>query len=346
MNYNDPSHFPNAIIFGCSGAKLKSEEKSFFTEVQPTGFILFERNCKNPDQVRSLIQDLLSCIGNHKAPILIDQEGGRVQRLKPPQWRAAPAAAEFKALAKLDLGLAIEAVRLKAQLIAAELVDIGVNVNCAPVLDVPGPGSHEIIGNRALGDDAKTVSALGLAAAEGFLSLGVFPVIKHIPGHGRAMADSHIDLPVVDTPLEDLNLIDFQPFVELSHMPWAMTAHLVYTSIDKVMPATNSTVVIENIIRKTIGFEGVLVSDDLSMKALSGSLDKRAHDALLAGCDLVLHCSGVMAEMQIVSKGVSVLTNEAAARLLRSYDMLGKVLDWDKASVLARLNKIFQLVLK
>jgi beta-N-acetylhexosaminidase len=189
------------------------------------------------------------------------------------------------------------------------------------------------------------VSVLGLAAAEGFLSGGVIPVIKHIPGHGRAKADSHIDLPVVDTSIENLNLTDFQPFMALRHMPWAMTAHVVYSSIDKVMPATNSTMVINNIIRKTIGFEGVLVSDDLSMKALAGPLDKRARDALSAGCDIVLHCSGNFTEMESVARGVSPLTDDARARLLRSNDKIGKITSWDGATVLARLDKIFKLVL-
>jgi len=334
----------NAVIYGCSGRVLKSEEKSFFTDVRPTGFILFERNCQNPDQVRRLVNDLLDCIGNNYAPILIDQEGGRVQRLKPPYWRNAPAALVFRELAKIDLGLAVEAVRLNAQLIAAELIDIGITVNCAPVLDVFKIDSHEIIGDRSLGEDSQTVSALGLAAAEGFLSLGVIPVIKHIPGHGRAKADSHSDLPVLNTSIEDLNSVDFQPFISLKHMPWAMTAHVVYSSLDKIFPATNSTIIIENIIRKTIGFDGVLVSDDLSMQALTGSMDERARNALSAGCDIVLHCNGEMTEMESVAKGVSSLTNKAAKRILRGNDMLTDRENWNSTNTLKRLNNILKLL--
>lgn len=345
MSFSSYSRPSNAVIYGCSGGVLKSEEKFFFADTRPAGFILFERNCQNPEQVRRLVHDLLDCIDNPQAPILIDQEGGRVQRLKPPHWRNAPAAKIFKVLAKLDLGLATEAVRLNAQLIATELIDIGITVNCAPVLDVPRLGSHEVIGDRALGDDFQTVSALGLAAAEGFMSLGVIPVIKHIPGHGRANADSHTDLPVLDTSIGDLKSVDFQPFMSLNHMPWAMTAHVVYNSLDKDFPATNSTVIIENIIRKHIGFKGVLVSDDLSMKALIGPMKERARNALSAGCDIVLHCCGEILEMKEVAQGVSPLTDEAAERLLRGNDMLGKTPDWDNASTQARLDTILQLVM-
>jgi len=318
------------------------EEKRFFTDARPAGFILFERNCQNPDQVRGLVDDLLDCIGQPQAPILIDQEGGRVQRLKPPHWRDAPAAAVFKALATLDQGLAIEAARLNAQLIAAELLDVGITVNCAPVLDVPAPGGHEIIGDRAFGDDPAMVSALGLATAEGFLSLGVLPVIKHIPGHGRAKADSHLDLPVVGTPVEDLCSVDFPPFRALAHMPWAMTAHVVYEALDKAAPATTSATVISDAIRGTIGFDGVLVSDDLSMKALAGPMEERAQAALAAGCDLVLHCCGNMAEMQGVAHGAAPLSDAAAARLARGDDMRGQSTDWDRDAALARLSDILK----
>ena len=342
MVFTDPSRFPNAVIYGCSGTALSADEKRFFADARPAGFILFERNCQNPDQVRNLVHDLLDCIGQAEAPILIDQEGGRVQRLKPPHWRDAPAAAVFKALAGLDQGLAIEAARLNAQLIAAELLDAGITVNCAPVLDVPGPGSHEVIGDRAFGEDPATVSALGLAAAEGFLSLGVLPVIKHIPSHGRATADSHLDLPVVKNPVEDLESVDFPPFRALRHMPWAMTAHVVYEALDKAAPATTSATVINDVIRGTIGFDGVLVSDDLSMKALAGPMEERAAAALAAGCDLVLHCRGDMAEMQDIARGVGPLSGGAAARLARGGEMLGQSADWDRDAALARLSDILK----
>jgi beta-N-acetylhexosaminidase len=339
---SNSSHIPNAVIYGCSGPVLSGDEKRFFADARPAGFILFERNCQNPDQVRALVQELLDCIGQAQAPILIDQEGGRVQRLKPPHWRDAPPPAVFKVLAGLDQGLAVEAARLNAQLIAAELLDVGITVNCAPVLDVPGPGSHEIIGDRAFGDDPATVSALGLATAEGFLSMGVLPVIKHIPGHGRAKADSHHDLPLVDASMADLESVDFPSFRALRHMPWAMTAHVVYAALDKAAPATTSALVISDAIRGTIGFDGVLVSDDLSMKALAGSMQARAEAALAAGCDLVLHCCGDMVEMQNVAQGVASLSNAAAVRLARGEDMLGRLADWDGAAALARLNDILK----
>ncbi len=342
MILSEPSRFPNAVIYGCSGTALSADEKRFFADARPAGFILFERNCQNPDQVRGLVQDLRDCIGQAEAPVLIDQEGGRVQRLKPPYWRDTPAAAVFKALALLDHGLAIEAARLNAQLIAAELLDVGITVNCAPVLDVPAPESHEIIGDRAFGDDPTTVAALGLATAEGLLSLGVLPVIKHIPGHGRAKADSHHDLPVVDNGVEDLDSVDFPPFRALRHMPWALTAHVVYAALDKATPATTSATVIGDVIRGTIGFDGVLVSDDLSMKALAGPMGERAAAALGAGCDLVLHCCGDMAEMKGVAQGVAPLTGGAAARLARGEEMLRQTADWDRDATLARLREILK----
>jgi len=332
----------NAVIYGCSGTVLNGEEKRFFADARPAGFILFERNCQDPDQVRGLINDLRACIGSADAPILIDQEGGRVRRLKPPHWRDAPAAAVFKALARLNLELAVEAAHLNAQLIAAELGNLGINVNCAPVLDVPSPGSHEIIGDRAFGDNPAMVSALGLATAEGFLSMGVLPVLKHIPGHGRAMADSHKDLPVVEAPVADLDLIDFAPFRALAHLPWAMTAHVVYSALDGDAPATTSAPVIQGTIRGAIGFDGVLVSDDLSMKALMGTMAERATASLAAGCDLVLHCCGDMAEMREVANGVAPLNDAAAARLARGDAMRGQVADWDQGATLIRLQEIFK----
>ena len=345
MSLDNSLKLPNAVIYGCSGPVLKSEEKSFFSDVCPAGFILFERNCQNPKQVRALVEDLLGCTNFDKAQILIDQEGGRVQRLKAPYWREAPAAAIFQKIANLDLELAIEAARLNAQLIATELIDVGITINCAPVLDIPRPGSHAIIGDRALGVDVQTVSKLGLATAEGFLSAGVTPVIKHIPGHGLAKADSHASLPVVDASIEVLESTDFKPFFALNHMPWAMTAHVAYSCLDNLEPATNSKIIIEDIIRKTIGFKGVLVSDDLSMQALAGPMDKRAQNALNAGCDIVLHCCGDLEEMKRVSCGVSPLTNSAATRLLRSNDLLGTIEDWDGAAALERLKNIINLVL-
>ncbi len=333
------------MIYGCSGAALTDAEKQFFADVRPAGFILFERNCQTPDQVAGLVNALKDIAGGAGTPILIDQEGGRVQRLKPTHWRDRPAAAVFKDLAARDRILAAEAARLNAGLIAADLAALGITVDCAPVLDIPVPGAHEIIGDRAYGADPDTVAALGQAVCGGFLSRRVLPVIKHIPGHGRAGADSHLELPVVDATAEDLGEIDFSPFQALKAMPWAMTAHVVYTALDPDRPATTSARVIEDIIRGAIGFDGVLVSDDIGMKALGGPFADRAAQSLAAGCDLVLHCSGDRQEMEDVAKGLRPLTAETAARLataeaLRGEAGLGGAADWDSEAAQARLDEI------
>ena len=331
---------PRAVIFGCSGVAVTAEEKSFFAEADPAGFILFERNCRDRPQIRGLVADLKESVGGVRAGVLIDQEGGRVQRLKPPRWRAAPPAAAFGALARHDRERAQEAARLNARLIAAELRDLGITVNCAPVLDVPAPDGHEIIGDRAFGGDAGTVAALGLAACEGFLTGGVLPVIKHVPGHGRATTDSHLELPVVNAEAGDLEATDLAPFRALNHMPWAMTAHVVYGALDAENPATTSAKVIQETIRGTIGFSGVLVSDDIGMKALGGPYDRRAAAALAAGCDLVLHGSGDRAEMEAVAEGTGPLTAEGLARLDRGEAMRGEAAAWDIDAGKARLDEI------
>ncbi|HEX9568976.1 MAG TPA: beta-N-acetylhexosaminidase [Rhodospirillales bacterium] len=331
---------PTAAIFGCSGTKLTVAEKRFFADVRPVGLILFARNCREPEQVRELVAAFRKAVGRADAPVLIDQEGGRVQRLNPPHWRAAPAAAAFADLARRDRALAIEAVGLNARLIAAELAELGITVNCAPVLDVPQPDAHRVIGDRAFGDDAQTVAALGTAACEGFLAHGILPVIKHIPGHGRALADSHQALPRVAADEKALAAVDFAPFRALQRMPWAMTAHVVYEALDRDHPATTSARVIAKAIRGAIGFEGVLVSDDIGMKALAGPFDKRAASALAAGCDLVLHCSGVMAEMRAVAAGTGPISADAAARLKRGEAMRRKPGPWDKDAAKARLDEI------
>ncbi len=320
-------------------------EKEFFADVRPTGFILFERNCRAPGQVAGLVAELKEISGRAGTPILIDQEGGRVQRLKPPHWRDRPAAAVFKDLAMRDMALATEAARLNAGLIAADLAALGVTVDCAPVLDLPAPGAHAVIGDRAFGGDPDTVAVLGLAVCEGFLARGVLPVIKHIPGHGRAGADSHQELPVVDAAAGDLGETDFRPFRTLCHMPWAMTAHVVYTALDPDRPATTSEKVIRDTIRGGIGFDGVLVSDDIGMKALGGPFADRAAASLAAGCDLVLHCSGDRAEMEDVAKGLRPLTGETAARLAQGESMRGEAMrgeagDWDREAAQARLDEI------
>jgi beta-N-acetylhexosaminidase len=307
---------PLAAILGCSGHVLNDQERAFFTDAQPLGFILFARNCDNPDQVRELVNSLRQCVGRADVPVLIDQEGGRVQRLKPPHWRDAPAAYNFVTLYQKDPGLALDAVRLNARLIAHELTSVGINVDCAPLLDVVQPGADPIIGDRAFGDDPATISALGRAACEGFLMGGVLPVLKHIPGHGRADVDSHKLLPRVDVDLETLSETDFAPFRTLNAMPWAMSAHVLYTALDANQPATLSPDII-SMIRDDIGFDGVLVSDDLSMQALSGTLGERTSRAMAAGCDVALHCNGQMAEMIMVTENCGDLTPEAVSRIER-----------------------------
>ena len=300
------------MILGCSGHRLTEAEKAFFAEVRPWGFIIFRRNVESPDQMRALTAEMRDCVGDPDAPVLIDQEGGRVQRMGPPHWpKYPPAEAYLKATN--DPLAARELVRLGARLMAHDLKAVGVNVDCAPVLDVPVPGAHDIIGDRAWARDPETVATLGRAAAEGLLAGGVLPVIKHMPGHGRAFADSHHDLPVVHAGLEALDGWDFAPFRALSDMPLAMTAHVVFDAVDPDHPATTSKKVVK-LMRNQLGFGGLIITDDLSMKALTGSLRERAEAALAAGCDVVLHCNGDLKEMREVAEGVGKLKGRAAKR--------------------------------
>jgi beta-N-acetylhexosaminidase len=302
----------SAAIYGCSGHRLTAEERAFFAEVRPWGFILFRRNVDTPDQVKALVAELRDSIGRADAPVLIDQEGGRVQRLGPPHWpKYPPGSAYLKAVN--DPMAARELVRLGARLIAHDLRALGVTVDCVPVLDVPVPGAHDIIGDRAYAQDPATVTQLGRAAAEGLLAGGVLPIVKHIPGHGRAFADSHHDLPVVETDLATLDAWDFAPFKALSDMPMAMTAHVVFTAVDAKRPATTSKKGIR-LMREHLGFSGLIMSDDLSMKALSGTLTQRAEQSLKAGCDVVLHCNGDLDEMRQVAEGTGKLKGEARRR--------------------------------
>ena len=329
---------PRAVIFGCSGPVLDDTERRFFRDADPLGFILFARNCRDPDQVRGLVADLRDCLGRKGAPVLIDQEGGRVARLRPPHWRLPPAPERLARLAKAEE--AREAVRLNARLIAAELHDLGITVNCLPVLDVVGPGAY--IADRSFGGEPDTVARLGRAACDGLLGGGVLPVIKHMPGMGRAIPDSHVALPVTEAPMEELERMDLAPFRALSHMPWGMTAHVVYRAVDKGAPATTSGAVIGGVIRGSIGFEGLLLSDDLSMQALTGDLSERAAAALEAGCDVALHCNGVRAEMEAVAGVSGPMTGEAMARLARGEDMLGAPQPFDGARALARLDSLLR----
>jgi len=302
----------SAAIYGCSGHRLTAEERAFFAETRPWGFILFRRNVDSPDQVKALVDELRDSVGRADAPVLIDQEGGRVQRLGPPHWpKYPPGSAYLKAVN--DPMAARELVRLGARLIAHDLRELGITVDCVPVLDVPVPGAHDIIGDRAYAQDPATVTRLGRAAAEGLLAGGVLPIIKHIPGHGRAFADSHHDLPVVETDLATLDAWDFAPFKALSDMPMAMTAHVVFTAVDARRPATTSKKGIR-LMREHLGFSGLIMSDDLSMQALSGTLTERAEQSLKAGCDVVLHCNGDLGEMRQVAEGTGKLKGEARRR--------------------------------
>lgn len=302
-----------ATIFGCAGAALTDDEAVFFGDAQPWGFILFSRNIVSPDQVKDLVAALRATVGRTDAPVLIDQEGGRVARLRPPHWPLYPPAKAFADLARSDPRLACEMAWLGARLVAHDLHALGVNVDCAPVLDVPAPGGHAVIGDRAYGDDPETVTVLAQVAAEGLMAGGVSPVIKHIPGHGRAGADSHLQLPVVTASLAELE-VDFAPFRALADAPMAMTAHVVYAAVDPDRPATTSPRVIAEIVRGRIGFSGLLMSDDISMQALAGPLAERARQALGAGCDVVLHCNGDTAEMAQVAAAAGELADEGAAR--------------------------------
>lgn len=309
-----PDNAPLAVVLGCSGERLTVSERNFFAAADPVGFILFRRNCSSPDQVRDLVASLRACISRDDAPILIDQEGGRVARLRPPQWRRYPSAAR---LASLPDPSAEMAARLGARLIADDLARLGITVDCLPVLDLLVSGADPVIGDRAYGKDPERVARLAGAVCTGLLDGAVLPVLKHIPGHGRARVDSHHSCPLVDTSFEKLARTDFAPFRALAAMPWAMTAHIVYPALDARAPATLSSRMVAEVIRGEIGFDGVLVSDDLSMRALRGGLGERTRRALAAGCDLALHCNadpGEMEEVVAVAWPISPLT---AARLGR-----------------------------
>lgn len=303
----------SASILGCQGLELSKEERAFFSEVKPWGFILFRRNIGDPEQVKDLVEALRDTVGRFDAPILIDQEGGRVQRLGPPHWMVYPHGRAYREAAARTGSDARDLVRLGARLIAHDLYELGINVDCVPVLDVPQANADAIIGDRAYGVTADEVSRLGRAACEGLIAGGVLPVIKHIPGHGRAQCDSHLALPIVEASLSELAEVDFAPFAANSDAPMAMTAHVVFKALDRKRPVTTSKKAIE-LIRSGLGFQGLLMSDDLSMKALSGGFSERAHDSIKAGCDVVLHCNGDMKEMKAVVRGAGTLTGKARRR--------------------------------
>ncbi|SEH24846.1 beta-N-acetylhexosaminidase [Magnetospirillum fulvum] len=334
---------PAALILGCAGLALTESERRLFAAANPLGFILFGRNIDTPDQVRDLVAALRQSVGRADAPVLIDQEGGRVQRLKPPYWRKAPPGAPFAALAERNRAAAKEALRLNFRLIGRELADLGIDVDCAPVLDVPVLGAHDVIGDRAYGTDPALVADLAREVADGLLDEGVIPIVKHIPGHGRATVDSHVALPVVEDSAESLEAKDFVPFRALSDAPWGMTAHVVYTAFDRVRPATTSPIVIEEVIRGRLGFDGVLLSDDLSMKALGGRFEDRSNDSLDAGCDIVLHCNGDMDEMAALARVVRPLTDRALERLARGEARRRRPVPFDIAAAHARVEALLSV---
>ena len=304
-------------IFGLSGPLLTPDERDFFHDADPAGYILFRRNCVDKTQLRALTDALRGIHGREDVPILIDQEGGRVARMQPPVWPAFPPGGRFAELYRVAPLSAIEAARVNAQAIAAMLKECGINVDCLPLLDVRQPSAHDIIGDRALGSEPMQVAALGRAVIEGMQAAGVVGVVKHMPGHGRSMSDSHVELPVVTASDEELER-DIEPFRTLRAAPMGMTAHVVYTAWDGENCGSLSRTVIQEIIRERIGFEGLLMSDDLGMHALTGGFDERARGVLAAGCDLALHCSGVMEEMMAVAEGAGEMSSEARARLDRA----------------------------
>jgi beta-N-acetylhexosaminidase len=303
-----------AFITGVSGPELSADEREFIRSERPWGFILFKRNVETPGQVITLIAELRREIGEPDAPVMIDQEGGRVQRLSPPHWPAYPAGAVFGVLYDVDPALGLSAARLSARLIAADLIDLGVTVDCLPLADVPVAGADAVIGNRAYGTEPGKVAAIARAVTEGLEQGGILPVLKHIPGHGRATADTHIRLPVVDTPRADLERTDFAAFQPLADLPMAMTAHVVFSALDPAHPATTSATIIEQVIRGVIGFQGLLMSDDVSMNALAGSIAERTRAIFAAGCDMVLHCNGKLDEMREVAAETPELSGKALER--------------------------------
>jgi beta-N-acetylhexosaminidase len=302
-----------AFISGFSGVQITASERAFLRDARPWGLILFKRNIETPQQTRGLISDFRETLG-WEAPVLVDQEGGRVQRMGPPHWPAYPPGAAYGAIYESDRKAGLDAARLGARLIAWDLRQIGIDVDCLPLADLPVAGADQVIGDRAYGTEPDKVSALARAVADGLLEGGVLPVLKHLPGHGRATADSHEKLPVVNASRASLETTDFAAFRPLAGLPLGMTAHVVFTAFDPVAPATTSAIMLRDVIRGSIGFDGLLMSDDVSMGALSGTLAERTRAALAAGCDLVLHCNGDLAEMQAVAAQAPPLSGQAERR--------------------------------
>jgi beta-N-acetylhexosaminidase len=331
---------PRAFITGVSGTELDATEREFIRSERPWGLILFKRNIDTPAQVIRLIQELRESLGDPDAPVLIDQEGGRVQRFGPPHWPVYPPGAIFGALYDIDSTLGLNAARLSARLIAADLIDLGVTVDCLPLADVPVAGADAVIGNRAYGTEPAKVAAIARAVTQGLEQGGVLPVLKHIPGHGRATADTHFRLPEVDTSKAELERTDFAAFQPLADLPMAMTAHVVFSALDPAQPATTSATIIQQVIRGVIGFQGLLMSDDVSMNALAGSIAERTRAIFTAGCDMVLHCNGKLDEMREVAAQTPELSGRALERARRALASRKAPQPFDRPAARAELDAL------
>jgi beta-N-acetylhexosaminidase len=332
----------SAFISGCAATSLSSAETIFFAKSNPWGLILFKRNCESPDQIKALTAQFRGAVDRKDAPVFIDQEGGRVQRLGPPSnyWRQYPPAQAYGKLYERCATLALRTTRNVGRLMAEDMADIGISASCLPVLDVPQPGAHDVIGNRAYSNNIAHVMALSRIHTVGLMEGGILPVMKHIPGHGRSMVDSHKDLPIVKAKRAELELVDFLPFVAFADCPMAMTAHVIYEALDAENPATLSRRVIRDVIRKLMNFQGLLMTDDLSMKALGGTFAEKSRRALDAGCDMLLHCNGILGEMEEVAAAAGPLNGKAMRRAKLALKAKRKPLPYDKKAALKDLEAI------
>lgn len=327
------------FVSGCAGLELTPEELSFFRDERPWGLILFARNCRSRGQLSDLTAAFRETVERPEAPVLVDEEGGRVQRLKPPEWPSYPAGRTYGDLYDRDPEQGRRAAWLGGRLIAYDLAETGITVNCLPVLDVPVAGVSDVVGDRAYSDRTGIIIELAREVCSGLMAGGVLPVMKHIPGHGRSLVDSHFELPVVEADLEELQT-DFEPFRHFRDLPYAMTAHLVYKSLDAQNPATTSEQVISKVIRSDIGFDGCLFSDDLSMQALKGSMAERTHSVLSAGCDIALHCNGQFEEMLAVASVASELTGLSARRAQSGLERRRPPEPFDEVAARSELNEL------
>ncbi len=329
-----------AFITGVDGLQLTPAEREFLRAEQPWGFIVFKRNISHRAQVAALVSELRKAVGRADAPVLIDQEGGRVQRLGPPEWPSYPRGAVLGQLYDMEAEQGLRAGYLSARLIADDLAELGITVDCLPLADVPVAGADAVIGDRAYGTEPEKVAAIARAVTDGLEAGGVLPILKHIPGHGRATADTHHLLPVVDTPLAELERTDFAAFRPLKALPMAMTAHVVFSALDRAQPATTSATIIADVIRGSIGFQGLLMSDDVSMNALQGTLAERARASLAAGCDMILHCNGKLDEMAEVAANSPVLSGAALARADAALAARKTPQPFDRAKARAELDEL------